>query len=99
MPIYEYKCDKCGAKYESLQTSYASKEYCEEVNSNCSGHGHLTRLISSFAVNSSSGSESSCGMGECCMPSSGHVHSSGCGCGNSSSSCVGESMRQKYGLD
>ena len=46
MPIYEYRCEQCGAQFEEL-TSYADAAHihCRQ----CSSH-QVTRLLSAFAV-------------------------------------------------
>ncbi len=46
MPIFEFKCDKCGHVMEVLQKSRTAKPpTCEKC-----GHADLTKLLSGFAV-------------------------------------------------
>jgi len=44
MPIYEYKCDKCGAAFEALVFGQ-QKVTCEKC-----GSPKLTRLVSTFSA-------------------------------------------------
>jgi putative FmdB family regulatory protein len=49
MPIYEYRCDKCGAQFEELTSSAdAAQVRCRRCAS-----GRVTRLLSTFAVGGS----------------------------------------------
>jgi putative FmdB family regulatory protein len=71
MPIFEYKCDDCGKKFEILHKSSANLE--EVKCPDCQSVNHK-KLLSSFSasVSSSSGfSAPSCGDGSCGMPSFG----------------------------
>jgi putative FmdB family regulatory protein len=46
MPIYEYRCEQCGAQFEELTSSAdAAQVRCRE----CTG-SRVTRLLSAFAV-------------------------------------------------
>ena len=54
MPIYEYRCESCGARFEKL-VSYSQRD---EVKCENCGAEQTTRQISSFATY---GSSSSCG--------------------------------------
>jgi putative FmdB family regulatory protein len=48
MPIYEYRCEQCGAQFEELTSSAgAARVRCRQ----CSGR-RVTRLLSAFAVGS-----------------------------------------------
>jgi len=48
MPIYEYRCEQCGAQFEELVSSAdAERVRCQQ----CSGR-RVTRLLSAFAVGS-----------------------------------------------
>ena len=48
MPIYEYRCEQCGAQFEELTSSTdAPTIRCRQ----CSGR-QVTRLLSAFAVGS-----------------------------------------------
>ena len=67
MPIYEYECLTCGAKFEKRQS------FSDEPKSNCpNGHSKTRRLIaapaivfkgSGFYVNDSKGKNSANGLG------------------------------------
>jgi len=67
MPMFEYKCNKCGKKFEFLQLSGRDeKVVCPECNS-----GNIEKQLTVFRAkkNSRSGSDSQgtcCGMGEPC---------------------------------
>ena len=47
MPIFEYRCRQCGARFEKLQWSAAGPVTCDR----CQG-SDLDRLLSVFAVSS-----------------------------------------------
>jgi len=53
MPIYEYRCDDCGARSSALLPSYAS------ADPPCPGCGstRVSRLVSSFATARSEGED------------------------------------------
>jgi putative FmdB family regulatory protein len=67
MPIYEYKCDDCGSRFEKLvrRTSDAPGLECPSC-----GQKHLTQELSTFAakVNSSKAEMPSCPSGRCSNP-------------------------------
>jgi len=71
MPIYEYRCDKCGAKFEVRQAmgEDSSKLNCPECNA-----PRPKRLLSSFFSPGSGESGSSgisyptCNTGTCGLP-------------------------------
>ncbi len=44
MPIFEYKCNKCGTEFEELVSSTDSKVECPEC-----GSSDVDKLISGFA--------------------------------------------------
>jgi putative FmdB family regulatory protein len=49
MPIYEYRCEQCGAQFEELTSSAdATQVRCRQ----CSGR-RVKRLLSAFAVGAS----------------------------------------------
>lgn len=81
MPLFEYKCEKCGADFELLIFGNETAK-CEKC-----GSVELTKKFSVFsAVNSTKNSDSCspsfCESGAC--PSAGachHTHSGGC-CGS-----------------
>ena len=56
MPIYEYKCDDCGLKFEELVYSDAGKVICHKC-----GSENAERLLSGFATSGGSGTSGSCG--------------------------------------
>jgi len=63
MPIFEYKCQKCGHKTEFLEKAGSSKKHsCEKC-----GSSNLKKLFSSFSAGSSSKSigSDSCPTGTC----------------------------------
>ncbi len=55
MPIYEYKCRSCGAKFEILVYSDRKMPVCEKC-----GSEDAERLMSGFAAAGSSSSSGSC---------------------------------------
>lgn len=80
MPIFEYKCDDCGNKFEVLHKSSVNLEEvkcpkCESIN--------YKKLLSSFSAstNSSSGFDSapSCSSGTCGVPTYGGCANGMCG--------------------
>lgn len=74
MPIYEYVCGKCSAKFEKLVRSMSSTEAAECPK--CGGK-KTERQFSSFAV----------GAGEAKSAGGGHAHGGGCGCCAAAPSC------------
>jgi len=56
MPIYEFRCNDCGYKFETLVMKKDQKVNCEKC-----GSENLSRLLSSFAV---LGNEKSSGSAE-----------------------------------
>lgn len=63
MPIFEYKCKKCGHKMEFLEkTDAGGRHKCEQC-----GSSSLQKLFSTFASTSSekSGGSDSCPTGTC----------------------------------
>lgn len=70
MPIYEYKCDGCGKKFEKLMRSYdAAPPACPS----CEGE-KVTMQLSTFAAHSGGSSSSAgadappCASGMCPTP-------------------------------
>ncbi len=55
MPIYTYRCKKCGKTFEFLHKSLSSKEkvVCEDC-----GSSSVEKTLSSFSVSSSGGTSS-----------------------------------------
>ena len=68
MPIYEYRCDDCGTKFEKLvrRSDVAGLE-CPSC-----GQKHLTQELSTFAAHANGGSKAdsmpSCPGGRCTNP-------------------------------
>ena len=57
MPIYEYKCNDCGSKFEELVYSDSKSVTCEKCESE-----NVEKLLSGFATNGNAfGSTGSCG--------------------------------------
>jgi putative FmdB family regulatory protein len=50
MPIFEYRCKKCGSQFEALVMNQRETVICESC-----GSKKLERLMSGFAVSASSG--------------------------------------------
>jgi len=49
MPIFEYQCQECGAKFERILTSSASEVVCKDCES-----PRVEKLLSTFAVSGGS---------------------------------------------
>ncbi len=73
MPIYEYKCAKCGAEFEKLVLNVSTKVEC----GNC-GSKRVERQLSVFAAKVESGS--SCPAESSCPAAGSHCCSAGGGC-------------------
>lgn len=58
MPIFEYKCEKCGSSTEFLEKNASKKKHkCPKC-----GSGEMVKLFSSFAVGGQhDGTSSNCG--------------------------------------
>ena len=69
MPIYEYKCDDCGTRFEKLvrRTSEASELECPSC-----GRNHLKQELSTFAAHTNGAPKSAeapvCPSGRCSNP-------------------------------
>jgi len=67
MPIYEYRCDDCGSKFEKLvRSSDADGLACPSC-----GEKHLTQQLSTFAAQVGGGKSSDapvCPSGQCSNP-------------------------------
>lgn len=68
MPIYEYKCKKCGESFEALVRG-TQKPACPKC-----GSKNLSKLVSGFAVSVKSSAA--------CKHPGGGGHSHGCCCGH-----------------
>lgn len=61
MPIFDYKCEDCGATFEELVPSSDSKVACPKCESD-----KTRKLVSGFATGSGGSSPApSCGTGGC----------------------------------
>ncbi|MBV8847582.1 MAG: zinc ribbon domain-containing protein [Bryobacterales bacterium] len=67
MPIFEYKCDDCGAKFEKLVRRANDDVLCPSC-----GESHLTQQYSTFAAHANGGAADfqmpSCPGGMCQTP-------------------------------
>jgi putative FmdB family regulatory protein len=65
MPIFEYRCEDCGTKFEKLIRPSSDAPACPSC-----GQSHLRQELSTFAAHSSVASKSapapSCAPGGCC---------------------------------
>ena len=71
MPIFEYRCESCGHKFEAILFGEQKAE-CPQCHTE-----KLEQQLSTFAVNTKSNSPSpaaGCGQSNCCMMNGG-----GCG--------------------
>ncbi len=60
MPIYEYKCGKCGAVTEFLESASASGKRGKHLCEKC-GSGDMSKQFSGFSVGvANPGSDSKC---------------------------------------
>ncbi len=66
MPIYEYKCPKCGHQFETIHgvADLGRKKTCPQC-----GKGEAERVMSVFSCGGTKGSEA--GVGSACGPSPG----------------------------
>ena len=61
MPIFEYKCQKCGHKIDFLEKSSGKiKHICEKC-----GSSKMQKLFSGFSVGKVDQSNNSCSTGTC----------------------------------
>jgi putative FmdB family regulatory protein len=79
MPIFEYRCENCGNKYDVLHKSSVNQKEvtCPKCNS-----AKSKKLLSTFSASidgSSSYSSNSCDSGNCDVPSTGGCASGLCG--------------------
>ncbi|MBQ1337130.1 MAG: zinc ribbon domain-containing protein [Thermoguttaceae bacterium] len=71
MPVYEYKCEKCGSVFEELVRNPSDKPNCPDCHSDA-----VVKRMSAPATQHGGASDVPCGNdcgGE-------HAHSCGCGC-------------------
>lgn len=79
MPVYEYKCNDCGKKYEIFHKSTTNLGDIECPNCNSRNY---KKLLSSFSASSESNSYDSsagCTDGSCGLPSYGGCSTGTCG--------------------
>lgn len=80
MPLYEYRCQKCGKTYEALaRNALAPTDPCPAC-----GSKRVEKLFSSFSTNSSSTTSTAlppCAGGSCGLPAQGCC-GGGCGFGD-----------------
>jgi len=61
MPIYEYRCEHCGAQFEELTSAAAATQVrCRQ----CNGR-RVTRLLSAFAVGGDGAAAATVEAGPC----------------------------------
>jgi len=70
MPIFEYRCDDCGTKFEKLIRRPTDTDPDNLVCPSC-GKSHLTQQLSTFAAHANSKPQASappCASGMCPTP-------------------------------
>jgi putative FmdB family regulatory protein len=67
MPIYEYRCEDCGTKFEKLVRSTVA---ASDIECPSCGQKHLTPELSTFAAHASKASSEApvCPSGQCSNP-------------------------------
>lgn len=60
MPIFEYRCDDCGTKFEKLVRRSDDGLVCPSC-----GERHLTQQLSTFAAHSANGGTKASEMPQC----------------------------------
>jgi putative FmdB family regulatory protein len=68
MPIFEYRCEACGHRFEAILFGQQTPE-CPSCHTT-----KLEKQLSTFAVSKGSGAaapEASCGQANCCMMNGG----------------------------
>jgi putative FmdB family regulatory protein len=60
MPLYEYRCKKCGAQFEALVANSDSRPACKAC-----GSRSLEKLLSAFSAKVGGGSTLPCEGGAC----------------------------------
>jgi len=74
MPIYEYRCPKCGAEFEKLARNSSEKAACEKC-----GAKNAEKKLSTFSAKVMHASRSCPSRNECPSATK-HSCGSGCGC-------------------
>ena len=67
MPIYEYRCDDCGTKFEKL----VRRSDSDAIQCPSCGEKHLTQQLSTFAAQVGNGKAAegpACPSGQCSNP-------------------------------
>ena len=77
MPIFDYKCESCGAECELLVARFDSEAECPKC-----GSANLKKLPSRIAAVLNKGPRS-CANREVCPSAGGHQCCGNCGCGGS----------------
>lgn len=73
MPIYEYKCKKCGCEFEALVKNSSEQVKCEKC-----GKSETERKLSVFSASVKSGGK--CANESVCPAAGSHQCSGNCGC-------------------
>jgi putative FmdB family regulatory protein len=60
MPIYEYRCEDCGTKFEKLVRRASDAPVCPSC-----GQQHLQQELSTFAARATNGGSKPAGMPSC----------------------------------
>ena len=62
MPIFSYKCEKCGSDFDLLEgmTARKAEKRCPEC-----GSSKVKKTVSGFSIGSSSAGDPSCPTGTC----------------------------------
>ncbi len=79
MPLFEYRCENCGSKYEVLHKSSAHQEEVTCPKCNSTKNKKLLSTFSATFDGSSSYSSGGCASGNCDIPSAGGCASGLCG--------------------
>jgi putative FmdB family regulatory protein len=69
MPIFEYRCEACGHKFEAILSSASRRRNVPNCHTE-----KLEKQLSTFAVSKSSGAaspEAGCGQANCCRMNGG----------------------------
>ena len=76
MPIFEYKCEKCGEAFEKLVSKVDEKVVCEKC-----GSKKVEKQLSSFSASVKEGGGNSCSVSDCasCCPTGSCCPSGTCG--------------------
>ncbi|MBR4750220.1 MAG: zinc ribbon domain-containing protein [Thermoguttaceae bacterium] len=72
MPIYEFKCEKCGAVFEELTRNASEKPNCPECSSD-----QVVKRMSAPSTPGGKSADTPCGS-DC---GGARAHTCGCGCG------------------